>query len=53
MQDDEPQFFAASTQALFAEETYRMGYRCIAAEVRLKPLGIIDAVGTGVCALCS
>jgi hypothetical protein len=25
----------------------RMGYRCIAAEVRLKPLGIIDAVGTG------
>lgn len=27
---------------------YRMGYRCIAAEVRLKPLGIVDAVGTGV-----
>ncbi len=27
---------------------FRMGYRCIAAEVRLKPLGIIDAVGTGV-----
>ena len=27
---------------------YRMGYRCIAAEVRLSPLGIIDAVGTGV-----
>jgi hypothetical protein len=26
---------------------YGMGYRCIAAEVRLKPLGIIDAVGTG------
>lgn len=26
---------------------YRMGYRCIAAEVRLKPLGIIDAIGTG------
>ena len=26
---------------------HRMGYRCIAAEVRLKPLGIIDAVGTG------
>src|SRR5258707_15656729 len=26
---------------------YRMGYRCIAAEVRLKPLGIIDAVGSG------
>lgn len=27
---------------------YRMGYRCIAAEVRLPPLGIIDAVGSGV-----
>ena len=27
---------------------YRMGYRCIAAEVRLLPLGIIDAVGTGI-----
>jgi len=26
----------------------RMGYRCIAAEVRVKPLGIIDAVGTGI-----
>jgi len=26
----------------------RMGYRCIAAEVRLPPLGIIDAVGAGV-----
>lgn len=26
---------------------YRTGYRCIAAEVRLHPLGIIDAVGTG------
>src|SRR3954462_10176484 len=26
---------------------FRAGYRCIAAEVRLKPLGIIDAVGTG------
>jgi hypothetical protein len=26
----------------------RMGYRCIAAEVRLPPLGIVDAVGTGV-----
>ena len=25
-----------------------MGYRCIAAEVRLRPLGIIDAVGTGI-----
>src|SRR5438874_5682174 len=27
---------------------FKMGYRCIAAEVRLKPLGIIDAVGTGI-----
>jgi hypothetical protein len=27
---------------------YRAGYRCIAAEVRLRPLGIIDAVGTGI-----
>jgi hypothetical protein len=27
---------------------FRMGYRCIAAEVRVEPLGIIDAVGTGV-----
>jgi len=27
---------------------FRNGYRCIAAEVRLKPLGIIDAVGTGI-----
>ncbi|HEX4792592.1 MAG TPA: hypothetical protein VH370_02310 [Humisphaera sp.] len=27
---------------------FRMGYRCIAAEVRVKPLGIIDAVGTGI-----
>lgn len=26
---------------------YRMGYTCIAAEVRLRPVGIIDAVGTG------
>ncbi len=26
---------------------HRMGYRCIAAEVNLRPLGIIDAVGTG------
>src|SRR3984957_5523077 len=26
---------------------FRMGYRAIAAEVRIPPLGIIDAVGTG------
>jgi hypothetical protein len=27
---------------------YRCGYRCIAAEVKLPPVGIIDAVGTGI-----
>ena len=27
---------------------FKVGYRCVAAEVRLKPLGIIDAVGSGV-----
>jgi hypothetical protein len=27
---------------------FRLGYRCIAAEVRLSPLGIVDAVGTGI-----
>ena len=27
---------------------FRNGYRCVAAEVNLRPLGIIDAVGTGV-----
>jgi hypothetical protein len=27
---------------------WRMGYKCVAAEVRLKPLGIIDVVGTGI-----
>ena len=26
---------------------FKTGYRCVAAEVRLKPLGIIDAVGSG------
>lgn len=26
----------------------RCGYRCIAAEVRVRPIGIIDAVGTGI-----
>jgi glycosyltransferase involved in cell wall biosynthesis len=30
VQDDEPQFHATSAQSLWAEETYRMGYRCIA-----------------------
>jgi len=27
---------------------YRMGYRCIAAEVRIAPVGVVDAVGTGI-----
>lgn len=27
---------------------FRMGYRCVAAEVKLPPLGIVDAAGTGV-----
>lgn len=27
---------------------YRQGYRCVAAEVTVRPVGIIDAVGTGV-----
>jgi hypothetical protein len=27
---------------------FRSGYRCVAAEVRLRPLGIVDAVGAGV-----
>ena len=31
VQDDEPQFYGASSEAIFAEETYRMGYRCIGA----------------------
>jgi O-antigen biosynthesis protein len=30
VQDDEPQFHATSTESIWAEETYRMGYRCIA-----------------------
>jgi glycosyltransferase involved in cell wall biosynthesis len=30
VQDDEPQFFARSAQSIWAQETYRMGYRCIA-----------------------
>ena len=30
VQDDEPKFYATSTESVFAEETYRMGYRCIA-----------------------
>jgi glycosyltransferase involved in cell wall biosynthesis len=30
VQDDEPQFYATSAQSIWAEETYRMGYRCIA-----------------------
>jgi len=30
VQDDEPKFFAESAERIWAEETYRMGYRCIA-----------------------
>jgi glycosyltransferase involved in cell wall biosynthesis len=30
VQDHEPEFFATSAQAIWAEQTYRMGYRCIA-----------------------
>jgi glycosyltransferase involved in cell wall biosynthesis len=30
VQDDERQFYATSSESIWAEETYRMGYRCIA-----------------------
>jgi GT2 family glycosyltransferase len=30
VQDHEPEFFATSAQSIWAEETYEMGYRCIA-----------------------
>jgi glycosyltransferase involved in cell wall biosynthesis len=30
VQDDEPQFYATSSVSIWAEESYRMGYRCIA-----------------------
>ena len=30
VQDHEPEFFATSAQSIWAEESYRMGYRCIA-----------------------
>jgi len=30
VQDDEPRFFPESAEQIWAEETYRMGYRCIA-----------------------
>jgi O-antigen biosynthesis protein len=30
VQDDEPQFYATSSLSIWAEESYRMGYRCIA-----------------------
>ncbi|MFN2616492.1 MAG: glycosyltransferase [Thermoleophilaceae bacterium] len=29
VQDDEPQFYPSSAQSLWAEEVYRMGYRCV------------------------
>jgi glycosyltransferase involved in cell wall biosynthesis len=30
VQDHEPEFFATSAESIWAEETYRMGYRCVA-----------------------
>jgi glycosyltransferase involved in cell wall biosynthesis len=30
VQDDEPQFYATSSESLWAEESYRMGYQCVA-----------------------
>jgi glycosyltransferase involved in cell wall biosynthesis len=30
VQDDEPQFYATSSKSIWAEESYRMGYRCVA-----------------------
>ncbi|HEX8856961.1 MAG TPA: glycosyltransferase [Thermoleophilaceae bacterium] len=30
VQDDEPQFYPTSTESILVEETYRMGYRCVA-----------------------
>jgi O-antigen biosynthesis protein len=30
VQDDEPQFYPTSSKSIWAEESYRMGYRCIA-----------------------
>jgi O-antigen biosynthesis protein len=30
VQDHEPEFFATSSESIWAEDTYRMGYRCIA-----------------------
>jgi glycosyltransferase involved in cell wall biosynthesis len=30
VQDDEPQFYATSAEAIWAADTYRMGYRCLA-----------------------
>ncbi len=30
VQDHEPEFFATSAESVWAEDTYRMGYRCIA-----------------------
>ncbi len=30
VQDHEPEFYATSAQSIWAEETYRMGFRCIA-----------------------
>jgi glycosyltransferase involved in cell wall biosynthesis len=30
VQDHEPEFYATSSQSIWAEESYRMGYRCVA-----------------------
>jgi glycosyltransferase involved in cell wall biosynthesis len=48
VQDHEPEFFATSAQSIWAEETYAMGYRCIAytpwmADVLRERYGIADA----------
>jgi len=38
VQDYEPDFFAASSERLWAEQTYRLGYPCIAASTWLRDL---------------
>ena len=38
VQDFEPDFYAASAERLWAEETYRMGYACVAASTWLAQL---------------
>jgi glycosyltransferase involved in cell wall biosynthesis len=48
VQDHEPEFYATSAQAIWAAETYRMGFRCIAytpwmADVLRERHGVADA----------